>query len=261
MVEIVDDLYEAGDESEAVDNQLQPSEPVITPEAPPVDDVPEKYKGKAIQDVIKMHQEAERLASRHAQEVGEVRKLADQLIKSQISQPPEKEPDDKLDFFDNPEEAVRRSIESNPIVKATQEYALLAQRAQIKREFDELHPDAGQIVNDPAFNEWVTASKIRTALYKQAVDYDLDAGNELFSTFKQLRKVAANSSRADTSEADRESRSSAIRAASVDVGGAGETTKKRFSRQSLIRMQITDPAKYEANQDEIALAYREGRVY
>jgi hypothetical protein len=48
-------------------------------------DIPEKYKGKSLDDIIKMHQEAEKLIGKQAQEVGEVRKLADDLIKQNLA--------------------------------------------------------------------------------------------------------------------------------------------------------------------------------
>ena len=39
-----------------------------------VDDskIPEKYRNKSLEDVIKMHQEVEKLVGRQAQEVGEI---------------------------------------------------------------------------------------------------------------------------------------------------------------------------------------------
>ena len=43
-------------------------------------EVPEKYRGKNLEDIVKMHQEAEKLIGKQAQEVGEVRKLADELM-------------------------------------------------------------------------------------------------------------------------------------------------------------------------------------
>jgi hypothetical protein len=49
---------------------------------PMSNDIPDKYRGKELSDIIKMHQEAEKLIGKQAQEVGEVRKLADELIKA-----------------------------------------------------------------------------------------------------------------------------------------------------------------------------------
>lgn len=46
--------------------------------------IPDKYKGKSVEDIVKMHQEAEKMIGRQAQEVHEVRSLADQLLKRQL---------------------------------------------------------------------------------------------------------------------------------------------------------------------------------
>ena len=66
-----------------------------------------------------MHQEAEKLIGRQAQEVSEVRKLADELLKRQLSSSaaPEIEQNaPEVDFFENPQVAVKRAIESDPAV-------------------------------------------------------------------------------------------------------------------------------------------------
>ena len=47
-------------------------------------ELPEKYRDKSLDDIVRMHQEAEKLIGRQAQEVGEVRKLADELLKQQL---------------------------------------------------------------------------------------------------------------------------------------------------------------------------------
>ena len=46
--------------------------------------IPDKYKGKSLDEIVKMHQEAEKMIGRQAQEVHEVRSLADQLLKRQL---------------------------------------------------------------------------------------------------------------------------------------------------------------------------------
>jgi hypothetical protein len=43
-------------------------------------ELPDRYRNKSLEDIVKMHQEAEKVIGRQAQEVGEVRKLADELI-------------------------------------------------------------------------------------------------------------------------------------------------------------------------------------
>ena len=51
-----------------------------------------------------------------------------------------------------------------------------------------------------------------------------------------------------------------LKAAATDTGGSGESSKRVYRRADLIRLRMTDPARYEALSDEIMTAYAEGRV-
>ena len=51
-----------------------------------------------------------------------------------------------------------------------------------------------------------------------------------------------------------------MKAAQVDVGGSGESSKRVYRRADLIRLKMTDPQRYETLSDEIMQAYSEGRV-
>ena len=244
------DIDDVG-ELEAVEQQIEQAEQEAKPE------LPEKYRGKSVEDIVRMHQEAEKLMSRQAQEVGEVRKLADELIKSQLKPKPEPEVAEEIDFFENPQEAVRRAVENNPKVLAAEQYAIQVQRQQSQQTMLQKHPDAPAIVNDPEFQTWVRSSKVRERLFQQAdTGYDFDAADELLSTFKELRQVKVK--RDDT--ADAEGRKQAMKAAAVDTGGSGESSKKIYRRADLIRLKMSNPDKYEAMQDDIMAAYNEGRV-
>ena len=245
------DIDDVVGELQAVEEQIEQAEQQAKPE------LPDKYRGKSVDDVIRMHQEAEKLMSRQAQEVGEVRKLADELIKSQLKPKPEPEVAEEVDFFENPQEAVRRAVESNPKVLAAEQYAISVQRQQAQQTMIQKHPDAPTIVNDPEFQNWVKSSKVRERLFQQAdAEYDFEAADELLSTFKELRQVKV---KRDDSVND-ESRKQALKSASVDTGGSGESTKKIYRRADLIRLKISNPSKYEAMQDDIMTAYAEDRV-
>ena len=245
------DIDDVVGELQAVEEQIEQAEQQAKSE------LPDKYRGKSVDDVIRMHQEAEKLMSRQAQEVGEVRKLADELIKSQLKPKPEPEVAEEVDFFENPQEAVRRAVESNPKVLAAEQYAISVQRQQAQQTMMQKHPDAPAIVNDPEFQNWVRSSRVRERLFQQAdAEYDFDAADELLSTFKELRQVKV---KRDDSAND-ESRRQALKSASVDTGGSGESTKKIYRRADLIRLKISNPSKYEAMQDDIMAAYAEDRV-
>ena len=86
--------------------------------------------------------------------------------------------------------------------------------------------------------------------------YDFDSANELLSTYKQIRGA-----RAKQGEVLQENnRQLSLRAAGVDVGGSGESSKKTYRRIDLQNLLNTNPDRYTAMQDEIMSAYREGRV-
>jgi len=64
--------------------EAQAEEPAV--EEQPEPEIPDKYRNKSIHDIVKMHQEAEKLIGKQAQEVGEVRKLADDLLRRELYQ-------------------------------------------------------------------------------------------------------------------------------------------------------------------------------
>lgn len=250
MAEIQDIDGDIG-ELETVEKQIQ--EEVAQPAAP---ELPSKYKGKSVEDVVRMHQEAEKLIERQGREVGEVRKLADELIKSQLTPKAEVEKPKEVDFFENPQEAIRQQIENNPRVLAAEQYAKQVQAEQSKQRLAQKHPDAPQIVGDTGFQEWVKASRVRMQLFQQADNYDLDAADELISTYKELRSVRQKNVEA----VDNTARDRTLKAVAVDSGGSGESSQKVFRRADLIRLKMRDPVKYEAMSEEILDAYRSGRV-
>ena len=222
-------------------------------------DIPDKYRGKELSDIIKMHQEAEKLIGKQAQEVGEVRKLADELIKQNISSKaqPIKEEEPEVDFFENPQAAVRRTVDNHPDVLAARQAGQEFRKMQIQQKLAQEHPDFGQIAQDADFVNWVKSSPIRLGLYAKADgEFDYDSANELLSTYKQLRGVKAK----QTNDAGETQRKSNLKAAGVDVGGSGESGKRVYRRADLIRLKMTDPNRYDALSDEIMQAYQEGRV-
>jgi hypothetical protein len=226
---------------------------------PMSNDIPDKYRGKELSDIIKMHQEAEKLIGKQAQEVGEVRKLADELIKQNLAGKPQpiKEEEPEVDFFENPQAAVRRTVDNHPDVLAARQAGQEFKKMQIQQKLAAEHPDFGQIAQDTDFVNWVKSSPIRLGLYAKADgEFDYDSANELLSTYKQLRGIKAK----QTNEAGETQRKSNLKAAGVDVGGSGESGKRVYRRADLIRLKMTDPNRYDALSDEIMQAYQDGRV-
>lgn len=241
-----------------VDQEPEPLGEIEAEEAKSTE-LPEKYRDKSLEDIVRMHQEAEKLIGKQAQEVGEVRKLADELIKQNLNskQPQIKQEEPEVDFFEDPQKAVKATIDKHPDVLAARQASMEFKRMQIQQQLAKEHPDYTDVVGDPEFRNWVLGSSVRQALYAKAdSEFDFDSANELLSTFKQLRGIKAKQAE-QTSDAVR---AKSMKAAQVDVGGSGESSKRVYRRADLIRLKMTDPARYEALSDEIMQAYSEGRV-
>ena len=235
-------------------NELEAVEQKQRPE------IPEKYRDKSLDEVVRMHQEAEKLIGKQAQEVGEVRKLADELIRQNLTvkqQQQTRDVEPEIDFFENPQKAVQRTVDSHPDILAARQATLEMKRAQIQQKLAQEHPDFGDIAKNEDFANWVKSSPVRIDLFKKAdAEFDYDSANELLSTYKELRSVKQK----QTSNAGEATRKQNLKAAGVDVGGSGESSKRVYRRADLIRLKMQDPNRYEALSDEIMQAYQEGRV-
>lgn len=252
---LIDNEDELPSELEVVEEQQQAK----LPEIEQLSDIPNFYRDKSLEDVIKMHQEANKLIDRQGKEVGEIRKLADELIKQNLSSNKQsiKEEAPEVDFFENPKEAIRQTVDNHPDVVAGRQAAHDFKRMQIQQKLVQEHPDYGQVASDPDFANWVKSSPIRINLFAKADgEFDYDSANELLTTYKQLRGVKAK----QTSDAGEATRKTNLKAAGVDIGGSGESGKRVYRRADLIRLKMTDPNRYEALSDEIMQAYAEGRV-
>ena len=256
----IDNEEETQDKFDRVEdtNNQTPAEQVEAPKEEIKSVIPEKYQGKSVDEIIKMHQEAEKLIGKQAQEVGEVRKLADDLIKQNLqstNKPIVEEPE--VDFFEDPQKAILKTVNSHPDVVAAKQAAQEFKKMQIQQKLSQKHPDFVEVVEDAGFAEWVKQSPVRMGLYAKADgEFDFDSADELLSTYKQLKTIQTK----QVAAADNMARQQSLKAASVDIGGTGESSKKVYRRTDLIRLKMTDPDRYEALQPEIMLAYSEGRI-
>ena len=259
--EVVQDLSKS-DDSTAVE---QPSQEVeASPE--PVEELPEKYKGKSAIEIAKMHQEAEKLIGRQANEVHEVRSLADQLLKQQLDankkvqqQPIEESLEE--DFFADPKQAVARTVEKHPAVIEARQAALEMKKMKTAQQLAAKHPDFTTIASDAGFQDWVKSSAIRLNLFAKAdAEYDFESADELLSTYKEIKQIKQQQQTQATQAVESTAQAQAMKAATVDVGGSGETSRKVYRRADLIKLKMTDPNRYDAMSDEIMAAYSEGRV-
>ena len=248
---------------EREDEVLESQEPEQVQEvAEEQSSIPEKYRGKSLEDLVQMHQEAEKLVGRQGDEVGELRKVVDEYIRTQLqeSQAPkqQQEPDEEVDFFVDPKKAVSKAIENHPKIREAEEYSQQYRKQNALAQLQAKHPDMQNILQDAKFAEWVKASKVRTRLFVEAdQEYNYESADELFSLWKERAAVVQQ-----TNNVEQQARKQSLKAASTgNARGTGEAARKKiYRRADIIKLMKTDPERYQSLSDEIFKAYAEGRV-
>jgi hypothetical protein len=224
-----------------------------------VNSVPEKYQNKSIEELVQMHQEAEKLVGKQSSEVGELRKVVDEYIhqQTQLTQQTN-EPVEEIDFFSEPDKAVSNAIENHPSVREAKQVAQEYRKTTALSQLQSKHPEMNTILQDEKFLEWIKGSNVRTRLLQQAdQQFDVEAADELFSTWKERQQMINT-----TADAEKSQRKQQVKAASTgSSSGSGEkASRKIYRRADIINLMRTDPARYQALSDEILKAYAEGRV-
>jgi len=223
-------------------------------------ELPKKFQGKSSSEIAEAYENLEKELGRKGQEIGELRKLTDSYLQSQISsQSQQTTTSEPADFYDNPEEAVRQIIDNHPRFREFSEQTQQQQAALTAQQLEKAHPDFQEVITDGGFQEWVNGSKIRQRLYKEADSYDFDAANELLTTWKERQMISKTQ---EVNESKKTKRATAMKAGEGVSRASGESTagKKIYRRADLIRLKQTDPKRYQSLEDEIYEAYAEGRV-
>jgi hypothetical protein len=240
-------------------NEGLPEEQTQDEQSAVEDDVPDKYKGKSFKDIVQMHQEAEKAIGKQGSEVGELRKLVDEHIKTQLEQrqetPQEETP---VDWFADPDAALEQRINNHPKIKQAEAETDAMRKANALKTLQDKHPDMQELLQNNDFGQWVSKSNVRKSLFLKAnAEYDYEAADELFSTYKELKAI-----RSEATGVDKELRKAEVTAASS--GSARGTNpparKKKYRRTDIMNLRKTDPDRYNQLADEFLLAYKEGRV-
>lgn len=243
-------------EALAVEEEVE-QEAIQEPEAP---ELPKKFQGKSSTEIAEAYENLEKELGRKGQEIGELRKLTDSYLQSQISsQSQQTTTSEPADFYDNPEEAVRQIIDNHPRFREFSEQTQQQQAALTAQQLEKAHPDFQEVITDGGFQEWINGSKVRQRLYKEADSYDFDAANELLTTWKERQMISKTK---EVNESKKTKRDVAMKTGEGVSRASGESTagKKIYRRADLIRLKQTDPKRYESLADEIFEAYAEGRV-
>jgi len=261
MAKIID-VERQEQEEQQVEEQLSqfeaPAEEQATPEQQEPE-LPDKYQNKSVSELAQMHQEAEKLLGRQSSEVGELRKVVDSYIQTQLTpeQAPKQE-DEEIDFFTDPNEAVNRMIQNHPKIKEAEAVTSQYRQSNAMATLKGKHPEMEAILQDTKFAEWIQASPTRTRLFVEAdQQYNTDAADELFSNWKERQNIVQQ-----TAQVEQQARKQSAKAASTgNARGSSESApKKIYRRADIINLMQKDPDRYAQLAPEILQAYAEKRV-
>jgi hypothetical protein len=256
---VVEEQTETPEEAKQYSDITEASPTEVQPESEEPE-LPDKFKGKSVTEIISSYENLEKELGRKGQEIGELRQLTDKILQQQVTTQTETaEEEEEVDFFDDPNKAVSKAIENHPKFREFEEQQKVQSAQATTRQLEAAHPDYLEVVADPKFQEWVKESPIRTQLYVHAHNYDLNSAMELMGNWKE-RSLITNTAKAEEQKAMK--RSEALRTGKAVSGGSSESTagKKIYRRADLIRLKTTNPQRYEDLQDEILSAYADGRV-
>jgi len=268
MAQLLDPKPEDQQETEQFSSFEEPEEvqeaeePTLATTQEPEEDsgIPEKYQGKDIKDIVQMHQEAEKLLGRQSSEVGELRKIVDDFVKSQMqaAPSPQQEPDEEIDFFSDPERAIAKAIENHPKLKQAEETSMAMKQQQVLAQLTNSHPDFLNVIQDVKFQEWKDSTAVRRELYERADKYfDFEAANELITLWKERTNLVS-----ETAKVQEQDRKRQLKAASTGTssGSTEAPSRKIYRRADIIKLMQSDPKRYQQLQPEIMKAYADGRV-
>lgn len=229
--------------------------------------LPDKYKGKSVDDIIVMHQNAEKKIAEQGTELGAIRRLITQPIPEKTRTEPvvERKPVTVDALVNDPDKAILDAVNSSPVVKKldeTNQRLNALDESVAYGKFTESHSTWQTDIQDPAFLAWVAKNPARTYLAQLADQRNYNAANDLWNMWDEFKEASTNAS-TDT----REKKLEAVKV--IRQGGSEpKTTGTIYSSQKLMDLRHKaysglDRAaeeRWKEIQPDLIQAYKENRV-
>ncbi len=226
-------------------------------------DMPDKFKGKTMEEVAESYSHLETRLGQQAQEVGTLRQLNDRLLDlskttdDNLQQPvaPDLTVDDVLNDPGKAITDIATDISKGEVAQTNSRVDQLEAQLALG-EFEGRHPTFREDQNDPKFQEFVKASGYRQGLAIKVASGDLGAGEELWNAWEENK----TSNKEPTPE---EKDAAETAAALATRGGAeGGQTRKPISREKLAQIRIHEEERYysEEFQTYVQYMYKHGLV-
>jgi len=234
--------------------QGRPDKPEEEVESPAI---PDKFKGKTKAEITKSYTELEAFNSRQGNEIGALRQQMNELMLQQQAPKAEEPPVDVDTLLEDPSKAINNAIDKNERLAQIERKLQQDELIRARSGFEGKHPDWQETIGNADFQNWVNASPVRQKMFEAADKrYNYEVADELFTLYGDIRQV-----KAQESQQNRDNRIKGdLNAAATETGLGGTKREKRYRRADLINLQVYQPEKYEAMQEEIRRAYEEKRV-
>ena len=209
--------------------------------------MPDKFEGKTIEQVVESYSNLETQLGQHAQEVGTLRKLNDQLL--ELGRPtgedhqqvtlPDVSADDMLNDPQKTIVEVATAVSKVAVDNANTRVDELEAQLRLG-QFETRHPTFRADQSDPDFQTFVAASGYRQGLAQKVHSGDLGAGDELWNAWAEDQKSRQNH---EPTEQEKDEAATAL-ALAKSGGSEGGETRLPISREKLAEIRIHDEERY-----------------
>lgn len=208
---------------------------------------------KSSDELIAMNEDAQKQISRQGNEIGELRRLTDEILRKQLEEKVPKKAEPEVDWEYAPKEATEQLVQEK--VDAIEAKLEEGNRQRALDAFTSKHPNYAQEAQADDFRKWVMDSNFRVRMYEAGNAGDFKAADELFSDWEKIKE--STEKEPDNTDAQKEK---ALKDAKLESGGGQPNTKKIFRRSEIRELRLRDPKAFKAREAEFHLAYQEGRV-
>lgn len=234
--------------------------------------VPDRFKGKSAEEIAQSYIELEKMNSRQAQDLGQMRRTVDQLLELQSQKASSPEPEVTAtpvtvdDIYEDPDGAFRRvakEVTSGEVSDLRKELQQMRMERKLAT-FDEKFPNWREVVREAEFLDWAQASPYRMRLVQEGDSGDLEAAEEVLGYYYESKARAEQSDEPPRQHPQAQRLRDAITESSSP---AQAEVVEEFSRSELLEKRIAAQQGslaaerwLKAHGAAIQEAYAEGRI-
>ena len=276
MASLIDTPNDVGNPDRVVqqltENSSMRTEPTTRANRQQIEDSTDpRFRGKSAADIADMYKNLERHSGSLANEVGQLRRVTDEILLSKRrddlqkggqNDPIEIKP---TDLLERPTEALDRyfSNRMTTAVEPLRQHIANLETQLATSQLNSSHADAAEIASSEEFTDWVKETPMRKSVAQLARSGNVKATQDLLTEYKKTRVEHQDSNDESHNLNDALNKAQKISLERGRTSSDGVNTRpegKIYNRTDLIALKMRDPDKYEQLADEITKAYMEKRV-